>query len=99
MPLNTKVLVTSDETTDEAFLSGIDALGWLRVNHLALGTAARLEELFGDSARWADGAVDQALLSLGSAFVGTEGSQVSQISELRVASWNAGRTTLVQRPR
>lgn len=98
LPRHTQVLVTSDETTDLAFLSGIDALGWHRVDHAALGTAARLEEVFGASSRWADSAVDQALLSLGSSFVGTEGSQVSEISALRVRSWNEGATVMVPRP-
>lgn len=98
MPKGTNVLVTSDETADLEFLAGVDALGWHRIDHLKLGTAQRLREVFGDSDRWADSAVDQALLSLGSRFVGTEGSQVSEISALRVQSWNGGETVMVPRP-
>ncbi|GAA5970808.1 hypothetical protein JCM11641_004462 [Rhodosporidiobolus odoratus] len=97
-PPGVKVLVTTDEQDDADFLSAVDALGWYRINHRALGTFSTLEEKYGDAARWADAAVDQAILSLGMHFVGTSGSQVSLVTELRVAAWNGGETRLVERP-
>ncbi|GAA5935583.1 hypothetical protein JCM10213_003624 [Rhodosporidiobolus nylandii] len=97
-PPGTRVLVTTDEQDDRDFLAGIDALGWYRVNHRMLGTPALLEAQYGDAARWVDAAVDQAILSLGSAFLGSSGSQVSLVTELRVAAWNGGETALVERP-
>ncbi|GAA5849462.1 hypothetical protein JCM8547_000460 [Rhodosporidiobolus lusitaniae] len=97
-PPKTKVLVTTDEQDDAAYLSAVDSLGWYRIDHRSLGTFARLEERYGDAARWADAVVDQAILSLGSHFVGTSGSQVSLVTELRVAAWNGGETRLVERP-
>lgn len=93
------VLVTTDEQDDREFLSSIDQLGWYRIDHARLGTAKRLAAEYGDAARWADAAVDQAILSLGAQFVGTSGSQVSIISELRVATWNGGETRMIQRPK
>jgi len=72
-----RVLVTTDETTDMDFLGSIDALGWDRVNHTRLGTEGKLREAYGEAWKWADSAVDQAILSLGQHFVGTRGSQVS----------------------
>lgn len=122
-----RVLVTTDETTDMDFLASIDALGWDRVNHTRLGTEEKLRAEYGEAWRWADSAVDQAILSLGQHFVGTRGSQVSlsryvrahnlsrvaladshsilfafaeqvsQLSELRVATWNGGQTAIVDR--
>jgi hypothetical protein len=92
------VLVTTDEQDDVEFLANIDSLGWFRIDHRALNTTAVLEDKYGDAARWADAAVDQAILSLGMHFVGTSGSQVSLLSELRVAAWNGGKTRLVERP-
>jgi hypothetical protein len=92
------VLITTDEQDDNSFLSAIDALGWYRIDHRSLGTFSRLEQKYGDAARWADAVVDQAILSLGSHFVGTSGSQVSLVTELRVAAWNGGETRLVERP-
>ncbi|GAA6051373.1 hypothetical protein JCM3770_004508 [Rhodotorula araucariae] len=97
-PPGAKVLVTTDEQDDVEFLSSIDSLGWYRVDHRALGTMQILEERYGDAARWADAVVDQAILSLGAHFVGTSGSQVSLLTELRVAAWNGGETRLVERP-
>ncbi|GAA5997767.1 O-fucosyltransferase family protein [Rhodotorula paludigena] len=97
-PPGTKVLVTTDEQDDRDFLRQIDALGWYRVDHRALGTQRTLEKKYGDAWRWADAAVDQAILSLGQHFVGTSGSQVSLLTELRVAAWNGGETRLVERP-
>ncbi|GAA5955416.1 hypothetical protein JCM21900_005368 [Sporobolomyces salmonicolor] len=97
-PPGTPVLVTTDEQDDNIFLSSIDKLGWYRVDHPALGTFATLEAKYGEDARWVDAAVDQAILSLGSHFVGTSGSQVSLVTELRVAAWNGGETGLVERP-
>ncbi|GAA5877286.1 hypothetical protein JCM3774_001625 [Rhodotorula dairenensis] len=98
-PKGTRVLVTTDEQDDTDFPRSIDDLGWFRIDHRQLGTADVLQAEYGETARWADAAVDQAILSLGSAFVGTADSQVSVISELRVATWNAGRTHLVERPK
>ncbi len=92
------VLITTDEQDDQSFLSAVDALGWYRVDHRSLGTFPLLELKYGDAARWADAVVDQAILSLGSHFVGTSGSQVSLVTELRVAAWNGGETRLVERP-
>lgn len=92
------VLVTTDEQDDEIFLSSIDALGWYRIDHRKLGTFSILESKYRDAARWYDAAIDQAILSLGSSFVGTSGSQVSLVTELRVAAWNGGETDLVERP-
>lgn len=92
------VLVTTDEQDDEIFLSSIDALGWLRIDHKKLGTFSTLERKYGQAARWYDAAIDQAILSLGSGFVGTSGSQVSLVTELRIAAWNGGETSLVERP-
>ncbi|GAA6027547.1 hypothetical protein JCM8097_007916 [Rhodosporidiobolus ruineniae] len=97
-PPDTRVLVTTDEQDDVSFLDAVDALGWHRVNHRHLGTSLILEAAYGDAARWADAVVDQAILSLGDHFVGTSGSQVSLVTELRVAAWNGGETRLVQRP-
>ncbi|GAA5903775.1 hypothetical protein JCM6882_003415 [Rhodosporidiobolus microsporus] len=97
-PPGTRVLVTTDEQNDRDFLRRIDARGWYRVDHRKLGTFGLLESRYGDAARWADAVVDQAILSLGSHFVGTAGSQVSLVTELRVAAWNGGETRLVQRP-
>ncbi|GAA5825612.1 hypothetical protein JCM11251_000309 [Rhodosporidiobolus azoricus] len=97
-PPGTRVLVTTDEQDDRTFLRDIDARGWSRVDHRRLGTFSLLESRYGDAARWADAVVDQAILSLGSHFVGTSGSQVSLVTELRVAAWNGGETALVQRP-
>ncbi|GAA6007852.1 hypothetical protein JCM10207_004899 [Rhodosporidiobolus poonsookiae] len=97
-PSGTRVLVTTDEQDDSSFLSSIDALGWSRINHRALGTPTLLARQYGDAARWADAVVDQAILALGMHFVGTSGSQVSLVTELRVAAWNGGETRLVQRP-
>jgi hypothetical protein len=96
-PPGTRVLCTTDETEDLDYLAGFERLGWTRVDHLKLGTEAVLREQFGVYSRWADGAVDQAILSLGSNFVGTEGSQVSLVSAMRVRSWNDGRTEMVLR--
>ncbi|ORY63677.1 hypothetical protein BCR35DRAFT_334784 [Leucosporidium creatinivorum] len=93
-----RVLVTTDETTDMDFLSSIDDLGWARVNHTRLGTEEKLRKEYGEAWRWADSAVDQAILSLGQHFVGTRGSQVSQLSQLRVETWNGGQTAVVDRP-
>lgn len=98
MPRNTVVLVTTDETEDLEFLAGFKRLGWYRIDHDALGTRAILKQRFGVYDRWADGAVDQAILSLGAAFVGTQGSQVSLVTELRVRSWNDAPTGYVARP-
>lgn len=92
------VLVTTDEKDDQEFLSSVDELGWYRIDHGALGTADVLRAEYGDNALWADAAIDQAILSLGMHFVGTADSQVSIISELRVATWNGGKTRLVKRP-
>lgn len=92
------VIVTTDEQDDQEFLASIDNLGWYRVDHRRLGTGIQLRSEYGDAAAWADAAVDQAILSMGIAFVGTSGSQVSIISELRVATWNGGETRMVQRP-
>jgi hypothetical protein len=97
-PPNTRVLVTTDEQTDLDFLASIDALGWYRIDHALLGTQAKLEAAFGEAWRWADSATDQAILSLGRHFVGTRGSQVSQLSELRVQTWNGGQSAIVDRP-
>ncbi|ORY63678.1 hypothetical protein BCR35DRAFT_334785 [Leucosporidium creatinivorum] len=93
-----RVLVTTDETTDMDFLASIDQLGWDRINHTRLGTERKLREAYGEAWRWADSAVDQAILSLGQHFVGTRGSQVTQLSQLRVESWNGGQTAVVDRP-
>lgn len=76
-PLGTVVVVTTDESADHAFLRAIDELGWFRIDHKKLGTEAVLQLQFGDAHRWADAAVDQAILALGDHFVGTDGSQVS----------------------
>ncbi|KAG0666890.1 hypothetical protein C6P46_003600 [Rhodotorula mucilaginosa] len=97
-PSDTRVLVTTDEQDDADFLASVDDLGWFRIDHRHLGTADVLRAEYGETWRWADAAVDQAILSLGMAFVGTADSQVSVISELRVATWNGGRTHLVKRP-
>jgi len=99
-PAGTKVLVTTNEADDTDFLDLIDRKGWYRVDHVKLGTAAKLASQFGEKrALWADAVVDQAILSMGRDFVGTEGSQVSWVSELRVSTWRGGRSVLVQRPR
>ncbi len=99
-PAGTKVLVTTNEADDLDFLDLIASKGWYRVNHLKLGTARKLERQFGEKrALWADAVIDQAILSMGRDFVGTEGSQVSWVSELRVNTWRGGRSVLVQRPR
>lgn len=71
-----RVLVTTDETTDLDFLASVEAFGWTIVNHALLGTEEKLRKEFGEAWKWADAAVDQAILSLGSHFVGTRGSQV-----------------------
>lgn len=42
-----------------------------------------------------DGAVDQAIMALGSAFVGTNGSQVSSAAALRIQSWKGGQAVVV----
>lgn len=76
-PPGTVVLVTTDEQKDVDFLASIDALGWYRIDHAKLGTEEVLKAQFGKAYKWADAAVDQAILSLGDHFVGTEGSQVS----------------------
>lgn len=91
------VLVTTDETSSE-FHSSLKLLGWYAVNHAAVGTAALLKERYGDASGWWDSAVDQAILSVGKAFVGTLDSQVWLVSALRVASWNDGATRFVRRP-
>ena len=96
--LRAAVLVTTDEQDDLEFLTSVDKLGWYRIDHRRLNTRGVLEAEYTDAAAWADAAVDQAILSLGMHFVGTSGSQVSIISELRVASWNVGDTRMVQRP-
>lgn len=71
-----KVIVTTDETEDLDFLKSIDEVGWYRIDHAKLGTEKVLQERFGAAAKWADSAIDQAILSLGDHFVGTDGSQV-----------------------
>lgn len=96
-PRGTRVLVTTDENEDLDYLSGFKRLGWSRVDHVKLKTSEVLKKQFGVFWRWADGAVDQAILSLGTNFVGTEGSQVSLVSSMRVRSWNDGRTEMVLR--
>ncbi|GAA5969789.1 hypothetical protein JCM21900_003206 [Sporobolomyces salmonicolor] len=96
LPLDTIVLVTTDETSP-TFHASLAALGWCAISHTSLGTAALLQSKYGDASGWYDSAVDQAILSLGRAFVGTLDSQVSLVSALRVASWNDGETRLVRR--
>ncbi|KAM0753553.1 hypothetical protein T439DRAFT_322451 [Meredithblackwellia eburnea MCA 4105] len=90
-----KVLVTTDETEDQEFLASIDALGWYRIDHAKLGTEKKLKEKFGKAFSWADSAVDQAILSLGDHFIGTDGSQVSWVSGERVSAWQGGTFDLV----
>ncbi|KAL8292639.1 hypothetical protein RQP46_001251 [Phenoliferia psychrophenolica] len=85
-PPGTVVIVTTDETEDLKFLASIDLLGWHRIDHLKLGTAARLMEKFGEAYQWADAGDD---------FVGTEGSQVSYVSGERVIGWHGGTFELV----
>ncbi|GAA6058617.1 hypothetical protein JCM10212_004028 [Sporobolomyces blumeae] len=97
LPDDTVVLVTTDETSAD-FHASIRALGWYAVHHGKIGTAALLKERYGESSGWWDSAVDQAILSVGNAFVGTLDSQVSLVSALRVASWQNGETRLVHRP-
>ncbi|KAK4704717.1 hypothetical protein P7C70_g1493, partial [Phenoliferia sp. Uapishka_3] len=89
------VLVTTDETEDQAFLESLDARGWFRIDHPKLGTEMVLKERFGSGYKWADAAVDQAILSLGDHFVGTDGSQVSWVSAERVSAWQGGTFSLV----
>ena len=60
------MLVTTDETSP-AYLAEIDALGWIVMNHTALGT----REEYGV---WYPSLVDNVVLSLGKGFVGTGGS-------------------------
>ncbi|BGP14472.1 hypothetical protein JCM10213_004594 [Rhodosporidiobolus nylandii] len=98
MPENTTVLATTDDTSAE-FLSELAGLGWFVIDHDTLGTASLLASRYGELERgWYDSAVDQAIHSLGSAFVGTGDSQVSLVAALRVATWNGGETRIVRRP-
>ncbi|KAL8284015.1 hypothetical protein RQP46_005128 [Phenoliferia psychrophenolica] len=89
------VIVTTDESKDEAYLGAVDDLGWHRIDHKKLGTERVLRREFGKSWKWADAAVDQAILSMGDHFVGTDGSQVSWVSGERVQSWQGGTFALV----
>ncbi|GAA5892982.1 hypothetical protein JCM8208_004143 [Rhodotorula glutinis] len=99
LPPDTPVLVTTDDTSRE-FLSSIQALGWLVVDHVTLGTEALLIERYGEKEYgWYGSAVDQAIHSLGTGFVGTEDSQVSLVAALRVAAWSGGRSEMVKRPK
>ncbi|BGP38506.1 hypothetical protein JCM10449v2_002440 [Rhodotorula kratochvilovae] len=99
LPPHTPVLVTTDDTS-ASFLASLRALGWYPVDHAALGTADLLTARYGAREQgWYASAVDQAIHSLGSAFVGTEDSQVSLVAALRVAAWNGGRSEMVQRPK
>ncbi|GAA6023432.1 hypothetical protein JCM11491_005581 [Sporobolomyces phaffii] len=99
LPAETIVLVTTDETSPE-FVASLRARGWRVVDHAAVGTAELLADRYGSggASAWWDSAVDQAVLSLGQAFVGTLDSQVSLVSALRVATWNDGPTAFVKRP-
>lgn len=71
------------------------------MDHVALRTAWALEARWGSKWQWFEGAVDQAILSLGSAgFVGTSNSQVSQVAQMRVGSGGRGKETfMVERQR
>ncbi|GAA5855867.1 hypothetical protein JCM8547_000392 [Rhodosporidiobolus lusitaniae] len=98
LPKGTPVLATTDDTSPE-FLSSLTALGWSAIDHTTLGTRALLDSRYGKIASgWFDAAVDQAIHSLGTAFVGTADSQVSLIGALRVATWNGGEIRIVARP-
>ncbi|GAA5914983.1 O-fucosyltransferase family protein [Sporobolomyces salmoneus] len=99
LPGDTKVLVTTDETSP-SFHSSLSSLGWFTINHSSpsVGTSSLLRERYGASSGWWDSAVDQAILSIGKGFVGTLDSQVSLVSALRVMSWNDGLTKFVTRP-
>ncbi|GAA5974242.1 hypothetical protein JCM11641_003347 [Rhodosporidiobolus odoratus] len=98
LPKDTIVLATTDDTSPD-FLSDLTALGWFVIDHEQLGTASLLSARYGELASgWYDSAVDQAIHSLGAAFVGTGDSQVSLVGALRVATWNGGETRQVRRP-
>ncbi|GAA5851406.1 hypothetical protein JCM9279_001056 [Rhodotorula babjevae] len=98
LPPDTPILVTTDDTSTD-FLSSVRALGWFVVDHAALGTEALLVDRYGERSGWYGSAVDQAIHSLGSGFVGTEDSQVSLVAALRVAAWSGGRSEMVKRPK
>lgn len=99
LPRGTAVLATTDDTSAD-FLASIRALGWYAVDHAALGTEALLVTRYGEREHgWYGSAVDQAIHSIGSAFVGTEDSQVSLVAALRVAAWSGGRAQMVKRPK
>ncbi|GAA5863247.1 hypothetical protein JCM8547_002876 [Rhodosporidiobolus lusitaniae] len=98
LPADTPVLASTDSTSP-TFISSLRSLGWFVIDHSALHTSTLLKARYGElSAGWFDAAVDQAIHSLGSAFVGTADSQVSLIGALRVATWNGGETRIVDRP-
>lgn len=95
LPSNTKVLVSIDELENRDLLNSIDKLGWYRINYRSSGTASQLSRTFRKASLWAHSAVEQAILSLGSAFVGTEGSNLGPVTELRVQTYQKGQTVYV----
>ncbi|KAF9022059.1 hypothetical protein BDZ89DRAFT_956960 [Hymenopellis radicata] len=78
----TRVIVSSDER-DPKFWENIDALGWHYIDH----AKERTIETYG---QWYAPIIDVVIHSMGSGFVGTDGSTLSLVSQRRVQHWNGG---------
>ena len=81
------VIVTSDES-NPSWWSSIRSEGWTYVDH----TAERTEDHFGF---WYPTFIDAIIHSLGTGFVGTEGSTMSLVAGRRVEDWNGGVVKMV----
>ena len=88
------VVSSSSKRTKSALLvlgAAIRKRGWILVDHRRLATAERLSN-------WYPPLLDMAILAMGRAFVGTEGSTMSSLAGARVRDWydEARRVTFVR---
>ena len=73
------VLVATDERSSD-YQAAIRKRGWVLIDHRRLATAERLSN-------WYPPLLDMAILAMGRAFVGTEGSTMSSLAGARVRDW------------
>jgi len=99
LPSEIPVLVMSDEPktspdyrdpgTSEAWWKSVSELGWIHIDHEVLGTTDKYNI-------WYPAVLDATMLSLASAFVGTDRSTYSLLAKKRVQTWRNGPARFVR---
>lgn len=83
------VFLMSDES-DPAWWAEVKALGWLAVDHGPDG-----EDTVGKYGGWYPPLLDSVFQSMGTGFVGTDRSTMSQLAMRRVQDWQGGAARIV----